>query len=124
MKFKTGKLEPRGKYKGAKWHLEEDVCRLLIDLFKNPTPQAFLEVQTLAVKVGEKLVDLEKECPNLLKDRTPEEIKAELENEFNSAKAKLEAMAKGKDWKEVKVDKEPVVVPAKKSHGLGYKNYL
>lgn len=106
------KIEKRGKYAGVKVHLEPEECeaflKLHADLVKSGkppmssipyTPNYF----TIAAKLGSKITKLIEHEPDLLKDRTPEEVKKELENEFESAKLKLDAIHKGKDWKGVHV---------------------
>lgn len=103
MNLKPEKCERRGKFPGTKIHLGAETSQLLIDLYKGPTPNIRSDVYDLCVAIGRCLSKLIIEYPNLLKDRTPEEIKAELENEFTSAQKKLEAIAAKKDWTQVKV---------------------
>ena len=66
-------------------------------------PEQPITYMTLSLKLGKKITTLLEEEPELLKERTPEEIKHELETEFESAKLKLAALKKGKDWKEIHV---------------------
>lgn len=100
---KAEKVERRGKYKGVKIHLSDEASQLLIDYVDIPTVMKQLQIEILCIDIGKKIVALKNEYPNLLVDRTPEEIKTELENEFESAQKKLEAIAAKKDWKQVKV---------------------
>lgn len=100
---KAEKVEKRGKYKGVKIHLSDDASQLLMNFSDSYDPTIRLQVEVLCIDIGKKIKKLQDEYPNLLVDRSPEEIKAELENEFESAKKKLEAIESKKDWKQVKV---------------------
>ena len=105
------KIEKRGKYAGVKVHLEPDevevFLRLDADVAKSPTLKQAIEKEityfSLSAKLGKKIKHLLIEEPDLLQPRTEEEIKAELENEFESAKLKLEAISQKKDWKEIHI---------------------
>lgn len=107
------KIEKRGKYAGVKVHLEPEECEIFMQLVgdvekagyepKYPhltiKPSYFVLTHTL----GKKIVKLLKAEPTLLMARTPEEIKHELEVEFESAKLKLDALTHNQDWKEIHV---------------------
>lgn len=103
------KIEKRGKYAGVKVHLEPDEVQPFLDVYQDyvqagmGTPTGVIDYFSLSVKLGKKIKQLIADEPNLLKPRTPEEIEAELKNEFESAKLKLAAMKQGKDWKEIHV---------------------
>ena len=109
------KIEKRGKYAGVKVHLEPEECEVFLKLASDvEMANSSIKAQEtlsgvhpnhllLSLKLGKKINQLIKDEPNLLKARTPEEIQAELENEYESAKLKLEAINKGKDWKEIHV---------------------
>lgn len=108
MYLKPEKCERRGKYAGTKIHLGAEASQLLIDLYRNH--QGMIAIgedlkhgQDLLLSIGRCLSKLIIEYPDMLKDRTPEQVKAELENEFESAKQKLKAIEEKGDWKEVKV---------------------
>lgn len=103
MNLKPEKCERRGKWPGTKIHLGADTSQLLIDLYKTPTIDIREDVYDLCISIGKCLSKLIVEYPDMLEDRTPEQVKAELENEFESSKQKLEAIASKKDWKEIKV---------------------
>ncbi len=94
------KIEKRGKYAGVKVHLDENECAQLLEL----TPESY-EADNVSVKfvgkLGKKIRMLLLEEPNLLKPRTPDEIKHELEVELESATLKLKALHTGQDWKEI-----------------------
>jgi hypothetical protein len=106
------KIEPRGKYPGVKVHLDEEECQeLLKGAADNPGGSkkgngGFMdhEVRILAgfaVKLARKIRQLQIEMPELLDERTEEQIRKELEIERDKSAKKLAAMDKGKDWKKV-----------------------
>ena len=109
------KIEKRGKYAGVKVHLEPEECETFLKLAEDvDKADSSIKAQStmsgikptfmlLSLKLGKKIKNLIADEPNLLAPRTPEEIQAELENEFESAKLKLDAIKKGKDWKEIHV---------------------
>ena len=103
------KIEKRGKYAGVKVHLTETECELLMEITacSDELSSTDWNGENIAVKfaskLGKKISTLLEECPDLLKPRTPEEIKLELENELESATLKLQAMENGGDWKEIHV---------------------
>jgi len=94
------KIEKRGKYAGVKVHLDEGECNQLLQLTQNDYNSDNIAVMFTG-KLAKKISTLLKEEPGLLKPRTPEEIKHELEVEFESAKQKLIALHQGGDWKEI-----------------------
>lgn len=102
------KIEPRGKYAGVKVHLDGDEAAMFLEWVKNGSkapiyiPAQSEPVITFASKLGGKIQKLISEVPNLLEDRTEEQIKASMEKDLAKIHAQQEAMAKGKDWKAVK----------------------
>lgn len=60
------------------------------------------DVIKFAEKLGNKIDKLLVEHPNLLKERTEEEIQASMDHDLEKIEAQKSAMAKGKDWKKVK----------------------
>ncbi len=102
------KIEKRGKYAGVKVHLEPEEAEAYIKFASDIEKSGHkitggITYLSLSAKLGRKISALLEDEPSLLKARTPEEIKLELETEFESSKLKLEALAKGKDWKEIHV---------------------
>ena len=93
--------EKRAKYPGVKLHLDGPECQKLLDWRKNwkkgkGQDNDFLLDQISLISKAIK--DLLKTNPDVLKDRTPEQIKAAL----LSDQAKIEKQLKaGKKWKEV-----------------------
>lgn len=55
----------------------------------------------LARKMGQSIKDLLAEQPDLLKERTPEQIAAILAKESEKAGLQLNALKNGKDWKKI-----------------------
>lgn len=96
--FKDIKLEPRGKYAGIKVHLSKEDVEAILSSKEAPAVGMDL-VQ--AIRKGTKKLMLK--VPNLLADRTIDDIKKELKLEMEKSKLKLEAIEKGQDWKEVHV---------------------
>ena len=97
------KIEPRGKYAGVKVHLDGEEAGIFLKWADgkwssepNPTLIQF------ASKLGGKIQRLIKEVPNLLEDRTEEQIKEALEGDQEKIEKQLKALEKGKDWKVVK----------------------
>lgn len=102
------KIEKRGKYPGVKVHLEPDEAEVYVkfasDIAKSGQQvKGAISYVSLSAKLGSKISKLIAEDPTLLKERTPEEIKHELEVEYESAALKLKALNKGEDWKEIHV---------------------
>lgn len=102
------KIEPRGKYAGVKVHLDAEEVNTLLSCMSGDE----VELQRLPLFVGlagkmaRKTRALMEEDPTLLTDRTPAQIAAALEKEEVSARLKKEVLAKGQDWKKVKVKVE------------------
>ena len=100
------KIEPRGKYAGVKVHLDGDEAGELLEFFKSTSPAHKIKAlpipERFALKLGNKINNLIGEMPNLLEDRTEEQIKEALEGDQEKIEAQLAAMEKGKDWKKVK----------------------
>jgi hypothetical protein len=99
------KIEKRGKYPGVKVHLEPDECALLVGVksvdmghqpgVKNPSIVAAFK---FTAKLGEKIRKLQADEPDLLEERTLEQIREELELELRKAKEKLEKLNQGQIW--------------------------
>ena len=118
------KIEPRGKYPGVKVHLDaEEVNQILAhdwrEFIENhddmsglgestPLEELFV-IQTgvgLGYDIKRRVLKLMEEQPNLLSERTPDQIAAALEKEEVSAREKKKILAQGQDWKKVKVKVE------------------
>jgi hypothetical protein len=85
------KIEPRGKYSGAKCHLDADECTILIGGEKE-------HQKKLLKKLSKKLIEIFDDNPTMLGERTEEEIRAELELELKKAQEKLDKMNSGTKW--------------------------
>lgn len=94
------KIEPRGKFGGVKIHLDASECQELMGA--TPAGQTLLVNTSVALKftasLSQKLKKLIKEVPDLLADKSPDQIKKELELEAKKSIAKLQALAGGKPW--------------------------
>lgn len=92
------KIEPRGKYAGIKVHLDgEEVEKFLRWVKGGDTAVINYPIQ-FAGKLAKQINSLLSEHPNLLKDRTEEEIKAALLKEQEEATKKLEKIKHGEKW--------------------------
>ena len=93
------KCEARGKYSGTKVHLDGEECKEILDfldpncVFSAALPQKFV------TKLGRKIKALLTEHPDLLKERTEEQVQAALLKDQKKIVQQLEALEKGKDWK-------------------------
>jgi hypothetical protein len=109
------KIEKRGKYAGVKVHLEPDEVEAFIALAADHkkgggspamyplNSKSSTNYFTLSVQLGKMVNKLMVEEPDLLKDRTPEQIKMELIEELRAAEEKLKVIDQGGDWKKIKV---------------------
>lgn len=98
------KLESRGKYPGVKVHLDPEECEALLKLAEANFMGYGIEIKvplSLASKMGKSIKDLLVEQPDLLKERTPEQIAAILAKESEKAGLQLNALKNGKDWKKI-----------------------
>lgn len=98
------KIEPRGKYAGVKVHLDGEESQMFLDVYKDHSKGGvdYTDGYDFAVKLGKKISKLVGEMPNLLEDRTEEQIKEALTGDAEKIEKQLKAMAKGADWKKVK----------------------
>jgi hypothetical protein len=103
------KVESRGKYAGVKVHLDANEAESLIKAASNLSDPKFYQADLISVavplklakKMGEQIKDLLKENPDLLKERTPEQVAAILAKESEKAGLQLNALKNGKDWKKI-----------------------
>ena len=98
-------VEPRPKKPGVKIHLDAPECQQLLDWLKlAKAGQAWdSEFQYQFTKqMARAITDLLKEHPDMLKDRTPEEVEAALKKDQAKITEQLQAMGNGMDWKKVK----------------------
>ena len=96
------KIEPRGKYAGVKVHLDGEEAGMFLKWAESAHP--FTQPDAIikfASKLGNKVQKLIKEVPNLLEDRTEEQIKEALTGDAAKIEKQLAALEKGKDWKKV-----------------------
>lgn len=99
------KAEPRGKYAGVKLHLDEVDSKELLDWYKlynsgnaGSTVSGAVPLK-FSIQICKAIRDLLLEHPDMLKSRTPAQIKAALEGDQAKIQQQLQALAKGKDWK-------------------------
>lgn len=104
------KIEPRGKYGGVKIHLEPEECELFLALagkigtYAPENEELKKQIFGFSSKMGMKIKDLLAKEPDLLAERTPEQVKAILAKEVEKAKMQLDQVNAGLSHKEV--DKE------------------
>lgn len=109
------KIEKRGKYPGVKVHLEPDECQAFIAFAKDAEvalnksnsiehftghsgPPTYFSISQ---KIGSKLAKLMVDEPNLLIERTEDEILASMEKDLAKINQQKAAIAMKKDWKQV-----------------------
>lgn len=105
------KIEKRGKYPGVKVHLEPDEVKLFMKVAEGqqvanggmkievPTYLTNPTFSSMVLKLGGKLINLVKEEPDTLSERTPEQVAEVVALELKTATQKMEALKGGKDWK-------------------------
>lgn len=98
------KIEKRGKYPGVKVHLEPDEVGAFIKLAEDflkigrKLHKETVDYFTISVRIGKKILKVQSTEPDLLTERTPEQVKAALLRD----KAKIEAQLNaGEGWKDV-----------------------
>lgn len=89
------KVEPRGKYGGVKVHLDSDECEMVM------SSDSKIDLTNFAQKLGKKIKNLLEDEPDMLKDRTEEQVIAILAKESEKARLQLDEIERGKDWKKV-----------------------
>lgn len=106
------KCESRGKHPGVKLHLEpEEVeviltyCEMLIKGCHSGPKHPAEDIDKLTQKIGKKILELQDSNPNLLQERSPEEIAAILAKEVEKQTIQLERLKAGKDWKKIDPNK-------------------
>jgi hypothetical protein len=107
------KVEKRGKYGGVKIHLDPEDCKRLIQASEDLTQLSKLQQLgtvglsvplKMAIRMGKSIKALLEKEPDLLEDRTPEQVAAILAKEVEKAQMQLNAVKAGTQWQ--KVDKE------------------
>lgn len=106
------KIESRGKYPGVKLHLEpEEILAVLAieEPLEDPANYMDGELTEESVKVLKKIIrsikKLQKETPNLLDERTPEQIAAILIKEAEKSQLQLDTLTKTGQIKKLDKDK-------------------
>ena len=101
------KAERRGKYPGVKVHLDDKECKLLLGQYayrkKNGLTQGVIDAALqFAKEVTKSIRELQTEHPDLLEERTPEQVKESLLKDQKKIVEQLSTMHSGKDWKSIK----------------------
>src|SRR3990167_8103922 len=98
------KIERRGKFGGVKAHLSGPECTRLLELrkkWKLGDPSWQKGALEFVLDLSKEVKNLLKEYPNLLEDRTPEEVEAALLKDNKKIEEQLSTMKSGKDCKKV-----------------------
>jgi len=106
MALKTYKSDKRGKYKGTKIHFDEVDCQEYLDWYakyssdnlQDGNPEAVLFCRRIAKTIR----NLIAEHPDLLEERTEEQIQEALLKDKKKIEEQLSTMKSGNDWKKVK----------------------
>lgn len=100
--------ERRGKYAGAKLHLDGDDCRIMLDALATADN---VPLTKMARKMAKAIQELLAQQPDLLSPRTPAQIEAELQEEHIKAGAKLAKLQSGLSWTGPVDDFRIIVMP-------------
>ena len=94
------KAEARGKFSGVKIHLDAEECQEILQCLEGSTLtwSSTFSAKFLA-KLGKKIKALLVEHPDLLEERTEEQVQAALLRDHGKIEKQLEALANGLDWK-------------------------
>lgn len=101
------KTEVRAKYSGMKAHFDAKECQELLDWRGKAKAGKASPEETAAwavnfcKKVASTIKDLLEKHPDMLQERTEDQIKAALLKDQKKIKEQLDAMGQGKDWKQV-----------------------
>ena len=100
------KWEARAKYSGCKAHFSGEECQHLLNwlaLYRSGTNPSVCRADAaeLCNKMGKAIRDLQVEYPDLLKDRTEEEVEAALKKDQEKIKKQLTVIKQGGNWKKV-----------------------
>jgi hypothetical protein len=101
------KVEKRGKYGGVKIHLDANECYTILGTTAPDADEHVILIVAPAIisKMSRKITELLEEEPDLLADRTEEEIIAILAKESEKAALQLKQAKSGSDWKKVDPEK-------------------
>ncbi len=97
--------DKRGKYAGVKLHLDGPESQAILDWakkFKAGASGTGKFAKAHLAKVADVINELLAEEPDLLSDRTPEQIKAALIKDQTKIEKQLSTIKVGGDWKQVK----------------------
>jgi hypothetical protein len=102
------KIEKRGKYSGVKVHLDADECKELLGTQRlnghagraDAADGLMIKISTRFVgKLGRKIQEMLAAYPALLKDRTDDEVREQLDADINKMLEQRKALEQGKNWK-------------------------
>ena len=108
MATKVYKSDRRGKYPGIKAHLDEADCQELLEWYKHlkEGTKSSKELMPEGIQFAKRLAKTVKEVlaenPDLLEERTPEQVREALEKDQKKIQEQLATMKSGDDWKKVK----------------------
>lgn len=95
------KAEARGKFSGVKIHLDAEECKEILAYYHSAHPVDTFNTAShkFVTKLGKKIKALLVEHPDLLEERTEEQVQAALLRDHGKIEKQLEALANGLDWK-------------------------
>ena len=106
MALKTYKSDKRAKYKGTKLHFDEADCQEYLDWYAKYSSDTLQDGNPEAVlfcrRIAKTLRVLLEEHPDLLEERTEEQIQEALLSDKKKIEEQLQVIAKKGDWKVVK----------------------
>ena len=92
---------PRGKYAGVKIHLDGEETAEILQYFETAKGIPVSLPHKHVIRLGKKIKALMFEVPDLLKERTEEQVKKALLKDQAKIVEQLEALQQGEDWKHV-----------------------
>ena len=100
-------IEPRGKFGGVKIHLDKEECERLLGKIAKLDPQSLGKGAPIKilVKMGKGIKKLQEQHPDLLQDKSLDQVMATLAEEAEKAQKKLEKLKEDPTWPQQKVSK-------------------
>lgn len=104
MATKIYKSDRRGKYPGCKIHMDDKDCQEFLDWYTKYKVGEEVEPEAVgfAKRIAKSIKVILTEHPDLLKERTPEQVEESLLRDKKKIEEQLAVKASGKDWKAVK----------------------
>ena len=101
------KADRRGKYPGCKVHFDEKDCQEFLEWHKKwksgtTGENSHIEAVNFCRKIAKTIKTVMAEHPDVLKERTEEQVRESLLKDQSKIEEQLATMKSGADWKAVK----------------------